>query len=266
MNKQILQFDFEIKNFGPDEDDDNFFRFEGLASTFGNTDLVNDVIEPGAFNESLDKRMPVLLFSHSMNEPIGMPEEIRETSEGLFLRGRLPREDTLVSGRVIPQMRVGSLKSMSIGFSMGADDFEMRDGKRFIKRVNLHEVSLVVFPANEMARVSGFKSELEEETDVVDEIARSTVQDAIKSPPKPIESLRNQNERSIVLVEDVKQADTPRKLEKLLREVGFSQGAAKLFVADTKESQRDVVDSLSETDINLIRQKVEGFVFNEIKL
>ena len=35
--------------------------FSGLGSTFGNVDLGGDIVEPGAFAESLDGRVPKML-------------------------------------------------------------------------------------------------------------------------------------------------------------------------------------------------------------
>ena len=95
VQKYTMQVDFEVKNFqlpSEDEIDDGFFRFEGLASTFGNTDLVNDVIEPGAFRQSLKERIPTLLFAHSSFEPIGMPEEIAKPKKGYLYAAGYPRK------------------------------------------------------------------------------------------------------------------------------------------------------------------------------
>ena len=150
-----LTLSFEIKQFSEQND---FFRFEGFASTFGNLDLDNDVILPGAFRESLKKRTPVLLWQHKTGEPIGMPEEIFEDENGLILKGVLPKADDLVRGRIIPQMKIGSIKSMSIGFNIPTEGSFVENGIRFIKTIELFEVSLVTFPANPMALVSGFKT------------------------------------------------------------------------------------------------------------
>ncbi len=146
---------FEVKQF---TEEDELFRFEGFASTFGNLDFDDDVILPGAFRESLKKRTPVLLWQHNTGEPIGMPEEIFEDSDGLILKGVLPKADDLVRGRIIPQMKIGSIKSMSIGFSIPVEGSFTENGIRFIKAIELFEVSLVTFPANPMALVSGFKT------------------------------------------------------------------------------------------------------------
>ncbi len=151
-----LEVAFEVKSFGEDEENKDFFVFEGLASTFGNIDLVDDVVRQGAFQKSIQERMPIILWQHRTSEPIGMPVEIKEVPEGLFVRVRLPKADTLVSGRVIPQMQVGSIRKMSIGFNIV--DSEM-DGKlRILKEIDLHEISLVTFPANPAADVTGFKA------------------------------------------------------------------------------------------------------------
>ena len=149
-----LTIPFEIK--GMDETDDKFFKFEGLASTFGNVDLVDDIVDKGAFVNSLATRMPKVLWQHDTAEPIGMPEQIMETEQGLFMKAKLPKDDTFVSGRVIPQLKIGSISSMSIGFTV--KDFDVNEGIRHLKEVELFEISLVTFPANTKAEVTGFKN------------------------------------------------------------------------------------------------------------
>jgi HK97 family phage prohead protease len=156
MAIEHIDVDFEIKQIF--EDDDQLFRFEGLASTFGNIDLVDDIVARGAFEESIKQRMPKILWQHSSREPIGMPEIATETEEGLFIRAKLPKEDTFVSGRVIPQIKIGSINAMSIGF-IDQDSETNGQGIRTLKKIDLKEVSLVSFPANELALISGFKNE-----------------------------------------------------------------------------------------------------------
>jgi len=148
-----LELPFEIKAMS---EEDKFFTFEGLASTFNNVDLTDDIIRKGAFLKSISERTPVILWQHRTSEPIGMPTEIRETEEGLFIKARLPKEDDLVRGRVMPQMRVGSIRKMSIGYSV--KDSENEGRVRILKEIDLFEVSLVTFPANPKASVSAFKS------------------------------------------------------------------------------------------------------------
>ena len=153
MQTSQLTVPLEIKSI---DDDKDFFQFEGHASTFGNVDLGDDVIERGAFTESLKKRMPKLLWQHDMREPLGIFIEAFEDAKGLFVRGKMPKDDKFVSERVIPQMKIGSITSMSIGFSV--NDFELKDGIRILKALNLFEASLVTFPMNEQATVTGMKA------------------------------------------------------------------------------------------------------------
>lgn len=167
MAYEYLDVSFEIKQTV--QEDPDFFFIEGLASTFGNVDSTGDVIQRGAFTESLAKTTPKILWSHNAAEPIGMPVSIVETMEGLEVKLKLPKADFFVSRRVIPQVKLGTIDAMSIGFRIESrDDIEFEDDVRIIKKVSLHEISLVAFPANEMAQVSGFKSgHRDEETKTV---------------------------------------------------------------------------------------------------
>lgn len=155
-NLKYLEVPFKIKQI---VEDDEFFIAEGLASTFGNLDRQKEVVERGAFTESLQKRSPVILFMHRHQEPLGMPIQIGETDAGLFVKFRMPKADTFVSGRVVPQMKVGSIAAMSIGFKVIEEAGDPQDPaiKRLIK-VDLFEISLVTFPANPLAIITSIKS------------------------------------------------------------------------------------------------------------
>ena len=154
-----LTIPFEVKQVKEDED---FFYFSGYGSTFGNIDRGDDVIEKGAFVESLKNEMPKLLWQHKMSEPLGIFTNAFEDDRGLFVTGKMPKSDDFVRGRVIPQIKVGSISSMSIGFSIPSDGAEIRKMEsgsvRFIKKVNLFEISLVTIPMNTEADITGFKS------------------------------------------------------------------------------------------------------------
>ena len=71
--------------------------FSGYAIVFGQVDLGQDLVMPGAFRESLstrDARGVKLLFQHDPNEPIGVWLELGEDGRGLFAEGRLMPEVT----------------------------------------------------------------------------------------------------------------------------------------------------------------------------
>lgn len=155
IEKEIKSFPFEVKATA---EENNIFTFEGYASTFNNVDHGDDVVIRGAFSNSLAKNLQVpILWQHQMSEVIGVSVQLYEDDKGLFIKGNLPKEDTLVSGRIIPQMKVGSIKEMSIGFFTKNYDMA-KDGIRLLKEIDLFEVSLVTKAMNSRALVTGFKS------------------------------------------------------------------------------------------------------------
>ena len=155
IEKEIKSFPFELKAIAEENND---FTFEGYASTFGNVDYGDDVVIRGAFANSLAKNSQVpILWQHQMSEPLGKVLTMYEDDKGLYIKANLPKEDTLVSGRIIPQMRIGSIQEMSIGFFTKNYDMA-KDGIRLLKEIDLFEVSLVTKAMNSQALVTGFKS------------------------------------------------------------------------------------------------------------
>lgn len=155
IEKEIKSFPFEVKATA---EENNIFTFEGYASTFNNVDHGDDIVIRGAFSNSLAKNSQVpILWQHQMSEVIGVSVQLYEDDKGLLVKGNLPTDDTLVSGRIIPQMKVGSIKEMSMGYFL--EDYEItKDGIRLLKKINLFEVSLVTKAMNSQALVTGFKS------------------------------------------------------------------------------------------------------------
>lgn len=134
--------------------------FEGYASLFSVADLGKDIVEPGAFRESLTRRGPAgikLLWQHDPAEPIGRWISLHEDSRGLFVRGQL----SLAVGRareIHALMREGAVDGLSIGFKAERARTEPRTGLRRLHRVDLWEISLVTFPMLPQARVSAVKA------------------------------------------------------------------------------------------------------------
>lgn len=154
MQQEHKSFKFEVKSFNEDSE---YFTFEGYASVFGNVDLGNDVVVKGAFKDSLAKNSSLpILWQHSMDEPIGKSLVLNEDDKGLYIKATLPREDTFVKGRVIPQMKVGSIREMSIGYFL--KDYDLKGDVRYLKEIDVFEVSLVTKAMNPQAEISNFKS------------------------------------------------------------------------------------------------------------
>ena len=149
-------YECEIKAEG-DEDGE----FEGYASTFGNVDKGNDVVVLGAFRKSLRRRpynKVKLLYQHRTDEPIGVFKSMREDENGLFVKGQLAM-GTQKGREVYELMKLGALDAMSIGFKADpkSQSYDERKRRRYLKDVDLMEVSLVTFPMNDRAIVHQVK-------------------------------------------------------------------------------------------------------------
>lgn len=160
---QHFDFTLETKELGtPGE-------FEGYASTFGNVDQGGDVVEPGAFIESVvkaknDRRTIPMLWQHNQTEPIGVWTDIAEDTKGLYVKGRLLVDDDPLAKRAYAHLKAKSIGGMSIGYRIpdgGITEDEKRRGVSRLKKVDLREISLVTMPMNIEARVTGVKSILE---------------------------------------------------------------------------------------------------------
>ena len=135
---------------------------EGYASTFGAVDSYNDIVEKGAFARTLKARKGAVKFLkyHDHTQPIGKVVEIREDEKGLWVKAVF--SNTRAGQEARTEVLEGVLDSFSIGFiPLKSKTDKLEDGRivNRIQEVKLYEFSLVTFPANEEAVVTGFKSE-----------------------------------------------------------------------------------------------------------
>lgn len=203
-------------------DDSEENGFVGYASVFNGVDSYGDTILPGAFKSAVEAgAMPKMFFNHKSWElPVGVWKSMEEDENGLIMRG------TFIDGYQASQdakavMKAGALDSLSIGFYMSKDDFEVRqDGGRTIKNVSeLLEVSLVNFPADKAARVD---------------------LNSVKSDLELINNLRD--------------------FEAFLRDAGgFSKSLAQALIAKSKSlAQRDSDTGKGVAEINTLIQTLRG--------
>lgn len=135
-------------------------RFEGYASLFNKVDLGNDIVMPGAFQESLQKRRVLgikMLFQHDANEPIGVWQEIKEDAQGLYVKGQLMTEIARAR-EVLSLMRAGALDGLSIGFRVIEGQRDPKTGIRRLRKLDLWEISVVTFPMLNDARINHVKT------------------------------------------------------------------------------------------------------------
>lgn len=143
---------FELKSL------DESGAFEGYGSVFGVKDSYDEIVAPGAFAESLASgKMPALLWQHRSGEPIGVYTAMAEDNIGLKVTGQLALK-TARGAEAYELLKMGAISGLSIGFVTREDSYDRVSGVRTLKKVDLWEVSLVTFPANDAARVQGVKS------------------------------------------------------------------------------------------------------------
>ena len=152
---------FDLKDIGTEER-----TFTGYAAAYGNTDSDGDIIEMGAFDESIKQNRDKIkiLWQHKSQEPIGIPLEMREDEKGLWIKGKISK--TARGDEAMELMRDGVISAMSVGFMIDQADYD-EEGRRRIKSGRLMEFSLVTFPANEQAVIQSVKEVNEREIERV---------------------------------------------------------------------------------------------------
>ena len=141
---------------------------EAYVSVFGNVDLVGDIIEKGAFAESLLKKLPKGVWSHNWDKPVAKTLEAREDDFGLYIKAQFNLE-TQRGKEAFSDIKFGLIDEFSIGFNV-LDDEWREDGVRIIKKARLYEWSPVLVGANPDTKPLSVKSaENKDEKDETDE-------------------------------------------------------------------------------------------------
>ena len=160
--------------------------FKGYGAGFGNMDANGDVIDPGAFADTLAQSQssgiwPAMLLQHGGgglfgggdDTPIGLWTDITEDGKGLRVEGKLA--DTPRGQEIYTLLKMEprpAITGLSIGYQV--KEFVRRtkpeEPRRTLKKIDLMEISLVTFPANTNARIEAVKSidALDSLTDIED--------------------------------------------------------------------------------------------------
>jgi uncharacterized protein len=157
---------FEIKS-----EKDSVATFKGAAST-SDVDLHNDVIEAGAFDPIATKASPdgelipdvLMLRDHDRAQIIGGWKSFEQKGARLLVEGELTLE-VEKARETYALMKRGYLSGLSVGFEVKDPKgivFDDKKNRRFIKKAQLRECSIVSFPANRQARILSVKSDIDE--------------------------------------------------------------------------------------------------------
>jgi HK97 family phage prohead protease len=128
--------------------------FEGYAATW-DLDSGNDVIVKGAFAKTLNERGGKIKVLWQHYDPIGIPLEMREDDKGLWVKAKISA--TALGNEALELIKDGVIDSMSIGYSPIEDKTDFVGGIRYLREIKLYEFSVVTFPMNEEAVITGVK-------------------------------------------------------------------------------------------------------------
>ena len=129
--------------------------FTGYAAVFDSDSQplpFTERIAPGAFRGSLRNRNDIkLLWNHDTASVLGSTRagtlKLTENDRGLYVEAVLP--NTSVGRDARELIARGDVDAMSFGFTVarGGDEWSSDGSTRTLTKINLHEVSIVAFPA-----------------------------------------------------------------------------------------------------------------------
>jgi HK97 family phage prohead protease len=142
-------------------------QFTGYASVFGNRDSYGDVVQPGAFKETLAEwddsqdNLPVL-WGHDMGDPfsnIGVVTKAVEDEKGLRVTAQLDLENPKAAQvyRLLKQRAVGQM-SFAYDVLEGHSERSEDEGEFYsLDKLKLYEVSIVPLGANQETEILAVK-------------------------------------------------------------------------------------------------------------
>ena len=173
----------KFATFAVDAKADTSGKPDGFVSGWASVDTLDagyDKFAPDAFAESLTKRglqgpqgVKFLLdHKHDTQSVAGAITvlEYRDNpatgTKGLYMEAQLDLKNERVANAYRAATLTGGL-SFSVGFKTVDSVIDSDTGVRHITKADLREVSVVIFPMNEDAIMTGVKSEGEEEDEIV---------------------------------------------------------------------------------------------------
>ena len=137
--------------------------FEGYASKFGGVDSYGDTILKGAYEKTLkEDRKPSMFVNHdSFVVPVGDWLELSEDDVGLVVVGQVDMKHK-DGPTVHSALKRGAMDGLSIGYKVAkGGGVENDNGGMDLSEIILREISVVNFPADDAARISNVKQEIE---------------------------------------------------------------------------------------------------------
>jgi hypothetical protein len=164
---------------------------EAFVSVFGNVDSYGDRVIYGAFKESIEAKLPKMVWQHDMQRPIGktvlaeeiaagdarLPERLRDNG-ALYVKG-LFNLNTTDGKDAYEHIKFGSVDEYSFGYEE-VETTPLADGTKELNKLNIIEWSPVTVGANPMTMTSNVKAmTLEEKLDVAATLIKQSEEHAL---------------------------------------------------------------------------------------
>lgn len=132
-------------------------RIAGYASVFNIVDSHGDIVKKGAFTDIIDrfyngKNIP-LLWQHNIDQPIGIIESLTEDDYGLYIKAKIITS-TLKGAESYNLVKSEVICNLSIGYSPVKYYTDYDLNARVLEEIDLWEISLVTFPANNQSCIT----------------------------------------------------------------------------------------------------------------
>ena len=209
----------------------------GYASTWTREpDSYGDIVAKGAFAENIaqikeEGRVLPFLFNHKADDLsayIGTVMELKEDDHGLYFEGTF--DDTPEGQRARELALDGRLCKFSFAYDvLEAGEVTLEDGRKAneLRKLNIHEVSLVMYPANPDTSVVSVKAgrrNRKSDEDIIKQIISLANQlltdevDDIEEEPKESEA-KSEEPDTVNDEEQKRKAELLEHANKLLEEV-----------------------------------------------
>jgi len=210
---------------------------EAYVSVFGNVDSYGDIIEQGAFAESLNEKLPVGVWSHDWQQPIAKTLEAREDNHGLYIKGQLIL-GVQKAKEAYELMKAGVIDEFSIGFYIEKYEINEVDDTRIIKQINLIEWSPVIRGANSDTSLIALKGKEKKESTTIS-LDLKTIKDLIVDKKTGEVKIKYKND---TLSESFKISD---ELKAVL-ELGLETKAGKVLSNKNRSLVKSVISGIEE--------------------
>lgn len=151
MNTNRIFIDgLKIENF---KNDDKIVHIEGVACTFGDANLNNEIVDEKSFEKFFElynqnKIKPKLNWEHRDDILVGGIDEIISDKTGLYITAHLLKDIAFVRDTLLPLIENKDINSFSTeGLLSYNDIYEREDGTYYCKNFLLTGVSIVANPA-----------------------------------------------------------------------------------------------------------------------